>query len=272
MITFPKAKINLGLRITGKRPDGFHDIETIFYPTGFCDALEFVPLSENVKEDTIVVTGFNIGIRPEKNLVIRAFRKLREHFTIPFFKIHLHKAIPSGSGLGGGSSDAACILRTINKYFSLEMDNEMLKSLALELGSDCPFFIDSVPSLATGRGEILKPVSKVLYGYHLVLVKPGVRISTREAYINTHPAKPKVSLEYLINQDISEWKKYMVNDFEEYAFKLYPQISEYKTTLYRAGAVFSSMSGSGSTVYGIFEGKPELPEDIRKFVIYEGLL
>ncbi len=272
MITFPKAKINLGLRIVGKRSDGFHDIETVFYPIGLCDALEFVVSPKAAKEDTIVVTGYQIGIGPGKNLVIRAFIKLREYFTLPYFSIHLHKAIPAGAGLGGGSSDAACILKAINKYLNLSMDESMLMDLALEMGSDCPFFINPVPSLATGRGEILKPISQTLYGYRLILINPGVRISTREAYINSRPAKPKIGLEYLVNQSIYEWKRYMVNDFEDYAFKLYPQIGEYKTSLYRAGAIYSSMSGSGSSVYGIFEGKPNLPESLREYVIYEGIL
>lgn len=272
MITFPKAKINLGLKVTGKRTDGFHDIETIFYPVGLCDALEFVAFPENLKEDNLVVTGINIGIRPEKNIVIRTFRKLRENFQLPFFKIHLHKAIPSGAGLGGGSADAASVIKAVNKYFSLSMDEYMLKSFALELGSDCPFFINPVPSVATGRGEILKPIDPVLDGYHIVLVNPRIRIMTRDAYINSRPAKLKTSLEKIVNQHPSKWKKLLVNDFEDFAFRLYPQIEELKDSLYSTGAIYSSMTGSGSTVYGIFEGKPDIPDKLKELVIYEGIL
>ncbi len=272
MITFPKAKINLGLRVIRKRPDGFHDIETVFYPLDFCDALEFVVRPKNYQEDTIVVSGYNIHTRPEKNLVIRAFRKLRQHYPLPFFSIHLHKAIPSGAGLGGGSSDAACILKTVNKYFNLSIDDEMLNRLALELGSDCPFFINPLPSLATGRGEILKPLDPFLLGYRIVLLNPQIRISTREAYFNTKPSGTSDSLDKIIMQDLQKWKKRLVNDFEDFAFRLYPQLGEYKKSLYRAGAIYASMSGSGSTVYGIFEGKPDIPAEIKEFIVYEGTL
>jgi 4-diphosphocytidyl-2-C-methyl-D-erythritol kinase len=272
MITFPKAKINLGLKVIRKRPDGFHDIETVFYPIDFCDALEFVVQPESIREDTLVMTGHNIHIKPEKNLVIRAIKKLKQQYPLPFFRIHLHKAIPSGAGLGGGSSDAACVLKTINKHFNLAIDNTIINSMALELGSDCPFFINPVPSLATGRGEILQPLEPFLSGFRLVLVNPRIRISTREAYLNTRPSETSASPGTIITKDITRWKKILVNDFEDFAFRLYPQLEEYKKSIYKAGALYSSMSGSGSTIYGIFEGKPDIPPDIRDFVIYEGIL
>jgi 4-diphosphocytidyl-2-C-methyl-D-erythritol kinase len=272
MITFPKATINIGLRIKGKRPDGFHDIETLFYPVGLSDALEFVIPAMPANDDELAVTGIDIRTRHDKNLVIRAVRKLREKFPIPFLRIHLHKAIPSGAGLGGGSSDAAFILKAINKCFNLSISAVKLKDYALELGSDCPFFIDPVPSLATGRGELLTPVSQILEGYHIVLLNPGIRISTRDAYLNSRPVKSAKSLEHLITTDPSEWKKSVKNDFEDYAFKLYPQINEIKRSLYRSGAIYSSMSGSGSTVYGIFKEKSEVDTKLKKFLIYEGVL
>ncbi len=271
MITFPKAKINLGLRVTAKRPDGYHDIETIFYPAGLSDALEFVVLPGRT-EDEIAVTGLEIRTRHENNLVIKAIRRLREGHTFPVLKIHLHKAIPSGAGLGGGSSDAACMLKAINKCLHLNMSLQELKGIALDIGSDCPFFIDCVPSVATGRGEILKPVRSVLEGYHLILVKPRISISTKEAYFNTHASAPAGILEELIILPIKKWKKLIVNDFEDYAFRLYPEIGDLKNSLYRSGALYSSMSGSGSAVYGIFDSKPEIPEKIRELVIYEGIL
>ena len=271
MITFPKAKINFGLRVTGKRNDGYHDIETIFYPVPVCDALEFV-VAPDSDGDELVVTGLNIGVRNENNLVIKAVKKLREVLPVPFLKIHLHKAIPSGAGLGGGSSDAAFMLRAVNKYFNFSLDDSLLKSHSLVLGSDCPFFIDPVPSIATGRGEVLNHVSSFLEGYFILLVNPGIYISTKEAYLNTHPSQQEAGLETLSDSDPAGWKKFIVNDFENFAFRLYPQISTIKKALYKSGAVYASMSGSGSTVYGIYERKPEVPAKLKDFVIYEGVL
>ena len=272
MITFPIAKINLGLRVTGKRPDGFHDIETVFYPVGLFDALEFVVSSDNENRDNLVVTGLSTGIRFDKNLVIQAAVKIREKYALPFLRIHLHKAIPVGAGLGGGSSDAAGMLKTINRYLNLSISEKDLKAIAVELGSDCPFFLNPVPSFATGRGEVLHPVKPVLEGYYIVLINPRISISTRVAYHNCQPQKPDVSLEVLINYPASEWKESIINDFEDYVFKVYPQIGSLKIALYNSGALFSSMSGSGSVVYGIFSEVPKIPEHIRDHLIYEGWL
>jgi len=272
MISFPKAKINIGLRVTAKRNDGFHDIETIFYPVGLSDALEFVVAPDRAKEDTLTVTGIYTGSDPEKNLVIRSVRKMRERYPVPLLKIHLHKAIPIAAGLGGGSSDAACMIKAINKCFNLSISESELKSLALDIGSDCPFFIDTVPSYATGRGEVLKQTGQLTGRFQVVLLNPGIRISTREAFNNCTPARPEKSLEKLISFHPTEWRKYIINDFEEYAIKLYPVIGEIKSSLYNAGALYSSMSGSGSTVYGIYDGKPQIPEKFRQFVIFEGSL
>lgn len=270
MILFPKAKINIGLRVTGKRNDGFHDIETIFYPVNLCDALEFVVSCGQIKEDTFVMTGINIDKKLKENLVMTALRKMRENYYIPFLKIHLHKKIPWAAGLGGGSSDAAYIIKGINKYFGLSIDTGTMKKIAFEVGSDCPFFIDPVPSFATGRGEKLKPVSYLPEGYKVVLVNPGIHISTRDAYNNCTPSKPETSLEEIVKLHPSEWKELIVNDFEQYVFKLYPGIEDIKRSLYKAGALYSSMSGSGSTIYGIFSEIKKIPERIRRQVIFEG--
>lgn len=270
MISFPRAKINIGLRVTGKRHDGFHNIETIFYPTGLCDALEFVVPREQVNEDTLVVTGINIGSRPKENLVMRALKKMRENYNIPFLRIHLHKTIPAAAGLGGGSSDAACLIKAIDKCFRLSIGINTMKAIALEVGSDCPFFIDPVPSFATGRGEILKPVDYIPGGYKIVIVNPGIRISTRDAYNNCIPAKPERNLEELYSLPMEEWKGSVINDFEQYVFRLYPEIEDIKNALYMAGAVYSSMSGSGSTVYGIFRERKEIPVHIMNQVVFEG--
>ncbi len=272
MVIFPKAKINLGLNITRKRPDGFHDIETIFYPVSFCDALELVANGKEAKEDLLKVTGLNTGGKPENNLVFTAVRKLRENHSFPLLKIHLHKRIPIGAGLGGGSSDAASVLKIINRCFRLSLSTEELKAISLGLGSDCPFFIDSQPAFASGRGEMLKPVNPVMEGFQIVLVNPGVGISTREAYENCIPDEPPASLTEMINHPVSEWKDLIINDFEKTTFKKYPQIGTLKNILYESGAIYSSMSGSGSTVYGIFNRKPVVPDKIKDLVIYEGVL
>jgi 4-diphosphocytidyl-2-C-methyl-D-erythritol kinase len=272
MIVFPKAKINIGLRITDKRSDGYHNIETIFYQVGLSDALEFVVSDSPVKKDLLTVTGLSTGSSPDDNLVIKTIRKLREKYSFPFLKIHLHKVIPIGAGLGGGSSDASRILKSIIRYFDLPIDEKSLRVIALELGSDCPFFIEGTPSFATGRGEILKPINPFLSDYYLILLNPHVQIDTREAYQNCHPERSEISLEQLIALPVNKWKDLVINDFEEFAFNKYPIIGEFKNELYRFGSAFSLMSGSGSSVYGIFYDKPNLPEKLKSFLIWEGVL
>ena len=272
MIGFPKAKINLGLRITGKRVDGFHNIETIFYPVNLCDALELVVAEEPAMKDIITISGLNIGVKAEENLIIKAIRVLREKYPVPVLKIHLHKAIPVGSGLGGGSSDAASTIKIINKCFRLSLDSDLMRTIAAGLGSDCPFFIDSLPSYATGRGELLRPVNPVLNGYHLLLVNPGIIISTRNAYNKCTPQLTGTFLPDSVKSPVEEWKNIIFNDFENYIFSKYPIIARIKKVLYDSGALYSSMSGSGSSVYGIFADKPEITSEIRKYVIYNGLL
>jgi 4-diphosphocytidyl-2-C-methyl-D-erythritol kinase len=272
MIFFPNAKINIGLRITGKRPDGFHDLETVFYPVMLSDALEFVISDNSAGKDSITVTGIETGSEPENNLVIKAVNRLRAIAAFPVLNIHLHKGIPVGAGLGGGSSDATCMLKVLNRHFELNLDHGVLMDIALELGSDCPFFIECVPAYATGRGEILTPVKPVLAGYYLVLVNPGIGINTGAAFRNCSPALPSTSLTDLIQSPPEEWKSTIINDFEAYAIKEYPIIGYLKEELYRSDALFSLMSGSGSSVYGIFRSKPELSTEIRKFVIWEGIL
>jgi 4-diphosphocytidyl-2-C-methyl-D-erythritol kinase len=272
MIVFPNAKINIGLRITGKRPDGFHNIETLFYPVGLCDALEFVVSYKQQNNDIFASTGIDTGSSPSDNIVIKTVLRLREKRSFPFLKIHLHKGIPVGAGLGGGSSDAACFLKVINKHFDLGIDNSELKSISLHLGSDCPFFIDGIPSLASGRGEIMAPVKPILAGCYLVLINPGIGISSSEAYQNCRPGIPTTSLKLLIERPMIKWKGNILNDFEDFAFKKHPIIGDIKEELYRSGAIFSLMSGSGSSVYGIFSEKPDLSEKLSDIVIWEGYL
>jgi 4-diphosphocytidyl-2-C-methyl-D-erythritol kinase len=272
MLVFPKAKINIGLRITGKRIDGYHNIETIFYPVNLCDALEIVINEKGSDKDILTLTGYTLPDSLEDNLILMAVGKLRKNFPIPFLKIHLHKNIPVGAGLGGGSSDAACMLRIMNRIFGFSLSNDELKIIAAGLGSDCPFFIDCQPAFASGKGEILTPVRSVLSGFYVVLLNPGILISTKEAYDDCLPAVPDTSLVELINEPVSEWKEHIVNDFENTIFRKHPPIKMIKKALYDSGAVYSSMSGSGSTVYGIYAGKPVIPGKLKKYVIYNGEL
>lgn len=272
MLVFPKAKINIGLRITGKRTDGYHNIETIFYPVSLCDALEIVVNEKESGKDILTLTGYTLYASLEDNLILRAVGKLRESFSIPFLKIHLHKNIPVGAGLGGGSSDAACILMIMNRIFGFSLSNDELKIIAAGLGSDCPFFIVCQPAFASGKGEILAPVTSVLSGFYGVLLNPGILINTKEAYDDCLPAVPDTTLTELINKPVSEWKEHIVNDFEKTIFKKYSRIKMIKQALYDSGAIYSSMSGSGSAVYGVFEGKPVIPGKLKKYVIYNGEL
>lgn len=272
MLVFPKAKINLGLRITGRRPDGFHDIETLFYPVGLCDALEMVADPDEQGKDTLIISGIEIPGLREDNIVLSAVRRLREAFPFPYLRIHLHKNIPSGAGLGGGSSDAAFMLKAVNRRFRLRLGADDLRDIAAGLGSDCPFFIDCLPAFASGRGEVLSPAGNILEDYYAVLVNPGIEVSTREAYESCIPSKPGSSLTELVKYPVSEWKEIIVNDFEKTVFHSHPQIKEIKQALYDSGAIYSSMSGSGSTVYGIFTEKPVIPQNLMSQVIYQGSL
>ena len=270
MIVFPNAKINIGLRITGKRPDGYHNIETVFYPVSFSEALEFIVPKRPIEKDLLKVTGIDAGCEPDKNLVIKTLLKLREKNTFPFLKVHLHKVIPIGAGLAGGSSDAACLLKIVNRHFGLNIETRDLRMIASELGSDCAFFVDGVPSFASGRGEILTPVKTVLTGYYIVILNLGVGINTADAYQSCQPAVPSTSLIKLIDFPVSEWKGLIINDFEDFAFNKHPILRSLKEELYGSNALFSLMSGSGSSIYGIFPEKPKLPETLRDFVIWEG--
>ena len=272
MVIFPKAKINLGLNILRKRPDGFHDIESIFYPVRLFDALEIVANGKEAGEDILTVTGLFTGSNPSDNLVLKAVKKLRENFSFPQLKIHLHKKIPVGAGLGGGSSDAASALKTINRCYGLSLSTEELLVISAGLGSDCPFFINGQPAIASGRGEILQPVVPFLEGFYTILVNPGICISTKEAYEHCTPEIPSVGLNELVTYPVSEWKDLIINGFEKTIFKRYPQIAAIKRILYESGALYSSMSGSGATVYGIFSTRPSVPDKIKDTVIYEGLL
>ncbi|WP_347394878.1 4-(cytidine 5'-diphospho)-2-C-methyl-D-erythritol kinase, partial [Parabacteroides leei] len=235
MICFPNAKINLGLNVVNKRPDGYHNIETVFYPIPVKDALEIV----SANELSFTQTGIQVDAPMEKNLVIKALNLLKTQYDIPALEVHLLKAIPFGAGLGGGSADAAFMLKLLNDFCQLNIQPEELEKLAATIGADCPFFIRNTPVFATGTGNIFEPVELSLKDYHLCLVKPDVAVSTPEAYSLVTPAAPAQSLKEIINRPVSEWKKLMINDFEQSVFTKHPVIGQIKETLYQAGAVYA---------------------------------
>jgi len=265
MVVFPKAKINIGLRIVEKRPDGYHNIETFFYPVDLADALEFVVRKDNRRSDSLKVTGLMKEADPGNNLVMKAVKIMRQSFDFPGIRIHLHKSIPVGAGLGGGSSDAAGMLKALNKYFGFGLNSEELRSFAGLIGSDAPFFIDSTPSFAEGVGNILSEFPLDLGRYRIVILYPDTNISTAEAYAGCVPCPTGLSLRQLLNLPLSEWRGRVVNDFELNIFRSYPQVGRLKVALYEAGALYASMSGSGSAVYGIFDGEPELPHELSRY-------
>lgn len=268
MICFPNAKINLGLNVVNKRPDGYHNIETVFYPIPVKDALEIV----SAEELSFTQTGIQVDAPMEKNLVIKALNLLKTQYDIPALEVHLLKAIPFGAGLGGGSADAAFMLKLLNDFCQLNIQPEELEKLAATIGADCPFFIRNTPVFATGTGNIFEPVELSLKDYHLCLVKPDVAVSTPEAYSLVTPAAPALSLKEIINRPVSEWKKLMTNDFEQSVFTKHPVIGQIKETLYQAGAVYASMSGSGSSVFGLFENPTHLKEQFSGCFVWEGQL
>lgn len=249
MISFPPCKINLGLNIVRKRSDGYHDIETCFFPVPWCDVLEIIRASET----KIYQTGIPILGEPTNNIVFKAYELMKKDFEIGPVEMHLHKIIPHGAGLGGGSSDGANALILLNQIFQLNLSSEQLKKYALALGSDCPYFIEPKPMLGTGRGEVLDRVSIDLSGKHLVLIKPDAHVSTAEAYSGVIPREPSTPLRDVIARPIDEWRHEVINDFEKSVFINHPEIADIKESLYLKGALYASMSGSGSTVYGIFE-------------------
>jgi 4-diphosphocytidyl-2-C-methyl-D-erythritol kinase len=251
MIDFPNAKINLGLNILGKRNDGYHDISTCYYPIGWKDALEIIPSASN--KTSISLSGLDIPGKPEENLCIKAYNLIKKDFELPNVKIHLHKLIPAGGGLGGGSSDAAFILKMADRFYNLFLDEDLLAWYASKLGSDCPFFIYNTPRLASGRGEVLEEIRIDLSGKHIAVVNPGIMVNTAEAYRSVVPRIPDIPIkEILENKPVDEWRNFLKNDFEENVFMKFPVINEIKNKLYQSGAIYASMSGSGSSVFGIF--------------------
>lgn len=251
MLFFPNCKINLGLKILHRRDDGYHDLQTVFYPLPLKDALELIRTPE-----TTAFTAYGLPIPgdPEANLCLRAWHMLKNDLpTLPPVHIHLYKNIPIGAGLGGGSSDGACTLLALNKQFQLGLTQPQLLEYAERLGSDCPFFILNTPCLGSGRGNVLEPIQLDLSSWSLALVDPGIHVSTARAFSLCTPIGNHVPIKEILSQPVPNWRGQLINDFEEPIFRLYPELEEVKETLYRTGARYASLTGSGSAFFGIFE-------------------
>ena len=264
MITFPNAKINLGLDIVEKRPDGYHNLETVFYPIPLCDILEITPASgPDAPDYTFTMYNAVFDGDDADNLVIKAYKALAADHKLPKVDISLYKHIPTGAGLGGGSADAAFALKMLNDIAGLGLSAEQLRGYASRIGADCAFFIDNTPAYATGIGDILTPTPCSISGYHLVLVKPDIHVSTKDAYALVTPQKPEQPLTEIAKRPINEWKGAMKNDFEKSIFAKHPTMAKVKEQLYSMGAVYASMSGSGSSFFGIFNEEQNI-EEIKK--------
>jgi 4-diphosphocytidyl-2-C-methyl-D-erythritol kinase len=268
MILFPNAKINLGLHIIRKRSDGYHDIETFFCPVNLCDALEIIP-QKTPAESAINVkfscTGISVEGKTADNICLKAWHLLKKDYPgLPPVQMHLHKVIPTGAGLGGGSSDGAFTLQLLNKLFNLQVPETKLSDYAFQLGSDCPFFLLNKPCFAQGRGEQLEPLGIDLSGYEILLINPGIHISTAKAFSGVSPCVPEKSIYGVVQQPVSTWRQELANDFEQTVFPLYPSLKEIRDTLYDSGAVYASMTGSGSAIYGLFE-KNKMPDPAFPF-------
>lgn len=252
MISFPNAKINLGLNITEKRPDGFHNIETVFYPIGWNDALEIIEQSTSSEEFSLHLSGIPIAGKTEDNLLYKAYQILKKEKNLPSLDVYLHKAIPMGAGLGGGSADAAFFVNLINERFDLGFNEEQRMNIARQLGSDCAFFIKNKPVFAFEKGDLFKEIDLDLSQYQALVIYPNVHSNTKEAYSLVKPSVPSKPILEILKQPVTTWKEDLKNDFENSIVSKYPLVKEIKQELYKQGALYASMSGSGSAVYGIF--------------------
>ncbi|GAB2765556.1 4-(cytidine 5'-diphospho)-2-C-methyl-D-erythritol kinase [Rhabdobacter roseus] len=271
MVVFPNAKINIGLYITEKRPDGFHNLASCFYPVGWSDALEVLPAPElTFQASGLPIPGGEQGT--ESNLCVKAYRLLARDYPLPPVSIHLLKAIPIGAGLGGGSADAAFMIKVLSQLFGLQVPTEQQQAYARQLGSDCAFFIENTPKYCYGKGDEFEDIALRLTGRWIVLVNPGIHIATAEAYAGVRPRQPEQDLRYLLQQPITDWPGTISNDFEASLFPKYPVLPSIKQRLYELGARYASMSGSGSTLYGIFENEPNLANNFDGYAVWQGEL
>ena len=264
MITFPQAKINLGLNVVERRADGYHNLETVFYPVPLCDALEVQVMDERFPSEfdcDLKVTGRAVDGDEQRNLVVRAYQLLKQEFPhLPRVHAHLHKGIPTQAGMGGGSSDCAAMLTLLNQEFELGLTKEELIRRAAMLGADCAFFVLNTPAYAEGIGERLQPISLSLRGWYLAVVRPDIPVPTKEAFALITPKHPEINCREVVRRPVEEWREALVNDFEQSVFALHPEIGQVKEQLYKLGAVYSAMSGSGSAVFGLFHEEPSLAD------------
>lgn len=258
MICFPNAKINLGLSVTEKRPDGFHHIESVFYPIAWNDALEVIESPEASADFNLYLSGLPISGNVEDNLLYKAYALIKEKRPLPKISVYLHKALPMGAGLGGGSSDCAFFINQLNAQFALDLSEDERLAIARPLGSDCAFFIRNKPVYAYEKGDVFKDLSLDLSAWYIAVIFPNVHSDTREAYSLVKPARPLTPVAAIIREPVHAWKGRLVNDFEASIFAKYPVVEKTKQDLYRAGAVYASMSGSGSAVFGLFGSLPEI--------------
>lgn len=271
MVVFPNAKINIGLFVTEKRGDGFHNLETVFYPIGLSDILEITRMDGKAGDYVFHTSGLDVACDAGDNLVVKAWRLLAVDYGLPAVRIHLHKVIPFGAGLGGGSADAAFMLKAVNEYFGLKLTEGTLADYAARLGSDCAFFICNRAAFASGKGEVLEDIDLSLDDYQLVLVKPDFGVSTPEAYSGIVPKAAGFDLRGLGGLPVGEWKQRVGNDFEGSVFMKYPRLAELKQCLYDRGAVYASMTGSGSAVYGLFEKNSRVDVDCPGCFIWKSM-
>lgn len=274
MITFPNAKINIGLNIIEKRPDNFHNIESVFYPIQLRDALEVIENGEKGAEGvSFTSSGIEIPGNPADNLCNKAYQLIRNDYVLPPVKIHLHKHIPIGAGLGGGSADAAFFIKLLNEQFELGLSWGEMHHYARQLGSDCSFFITNRPAFAEGKGDTYESINLGLSNYFIVLVYPNIHVNTGTAYSLVTPAKPARSLETdILELPIEQWKNHIHNDFEKSVFAAHPKLKTIKEKLYTEGAVYAAMSGSGSTIYGLFKESTNLKVEFKDAFVWESKL
>lgn len=258
MLVFPNCKINLGLYVTEKRPDGYHNLQTVFYPINWCDALEVLPATSATSDFSLECSGLPVTGALEENILFKAYTLVKQKRTLPPVQVYLQKHIPMGAGLGGGSSDGAFFLTVLNTLFDLGFDEQELLELALSLGSDCPFFIKNRPVFAEGRGESFTEITLDLSAYYILCVYPGIHSSTAGAFKTIVPAYPKHHLAESLLLPVDQWNSRVANDFEPALFSRHPELAGIKSKLYQKGALYASLSGSGSALYGIFKQAPDL--------------
>ena len=277
MITFPVAKINLGLNVVEKRADGYHNLQTVFYPVPIMDALEIVPMSDGFPSDVdcdLKVTNITIEGDEQRNLVVRAYQLLKADYPeLPRVHAHLWKGIPTQAGMGGGSSDCGYMIRLLNETFDMGLSSEQMQQYAARLGADCAFFIESRACYAEGIGERLQPIDLDLSGWHIGVVRPDIPVPTKEAFSRIHPHYPALNCREAVMQPVETWRDTLTNDFEESVFVLHPEIGAVKEHLYKMGATYAAMSGSGSALFGLFKDEPDaLRQTFPDMFTFSGVL